>query len=461
MRSILIALAMATSVQSAAFAEFQTVAGLPLKDIRLAAAEQSVPTAKTTEATPVREWTVMLFMNGRSNVESFALTDMNKIEAAGSSDHVNVVVELGRMRGQDGDTTADGDWTGSRRYYVVKDTDTEHITSPVLMETPKVDMGDWHRVVDFVQWSKQNFPAKHYMLLIWDHGWGWLDPTAGAFGTEQHRRSISHDFENHSYISTMDLGKMLKATGGVDVYASMACFMQMAEIGWEMKDSAKVIVGSEEVVQLASFDFTAILNQLEASPSASPERVGEIMVDTFHDLYSKPEMLASLKETKYGVTLSAIRAPLLGGLKPLIDAWVPLALSVNDTAAMAAAKTGVVRMEIGDETSDPKKLISFYGDLGNFMEIYAANLKTDTPQGTELKARTLALVAYLDKALVIKRTGFSQDRTGKDYALTRGLAIDIPGEPGVLIPINNNYFDLGLAKETKWGDFVKWQTPAK
>ena len=185
------------------------------------------------------------------------------------------------------------------------------------------------------------------------------------------------------------------------------------------------------------------------------------MVDTFHDLYSKPEMLASLKETKYGVTLSAIRAPLLGGLKPLIDAWVPLALSVNDTAAMAAAKTGVVRMEIGDETSDPKKLISFYGDLGNFMEIYAANLKTDTPQGTELKARTLALVAYLDKALVIKRTGFSQDRTGKDYALTRGLAIDIPGEPGVLIPINNNYFDLGLAKETKWGDFVKWQTPAK
>src|SRR3989339_2075603 len=94
---------------------------------------------------PVKEWTVMIYMNGKSNVEQFALRDMNRMEAAGSTGRLNVVVELGRMKGQEGDTNADGDWTGSRRYLVTKDSDPEHITSPVLMKKPVTDMGDYRQ----------------------------------------------------------------------------------------------------------------------------------------------------------------------------------------------------------------------------------------------------------------------------------------------------------------------------
>jgi hypothetical protein len=460
MRSIILALALASFAQAAAYAQLGPLSQIPLGDIPKIASEQSVPEAKTA---PVKEWTLMFYINGKSNVEPFALADMHKLEAAGSSADVNVVAELGRM-GQPGPVPPEGNWTGSRRYYVVKSTDTQHFASQALMETPKVDMGDWHRVVDFANWAKQNYPAKHYMLLVWDHGWGWLDPTPAAFGSvEPNRaqtRSVSHDFEYHSYIATTQLGPMLKATGGVDVYASMACFMQMAEITWELKDFAKVIVGSEEVIQLPSFDFTSIIKDLEAKPSADAETLGAIMVDTFRDYYSTPDMLKMLSDTKFGVTLSALRAPMVGGIKPLVDAWVPLAMEVNDTAAMDAAKAGVVRMEIGDETTDPNKTISFYGDMGQFMKLYADNLKADTPKAMALKAASLAIVDYIDHALVIKSTGLSKDRTGKDYAQTHGLSIDIPGQPGNLIDIANNYYDLDFARETKWSDFVRWQTPA-
>lgn len=427
---------------------------LSLKAIKDAPAPAEAPAAPSPE-TPVREWTLMFFINGKSNVEQFALADMNKLEAAGSSDKVNVVVELGRMKGQSNDTDADGDWTGSRRYYVVRDTDTEHITSPVLLETPKADMGDYRRAADFVRWSKKNFPAKRYMLLVWDHGWGWLDPKAAVFAKPQ-ARSVSHDFENKSYIRTTQLGPMLKEAGGVDVYASMACFMQMAEVAWELKNHAKVIVGSEEVIQLASFDFADILRRLEAAPEAGPEELGGMMVESFKSLYCAPEMLDQLAQTKYGVQLSAIRAGKLDGLRAKLDRWAELAMSVNDAAALKAAKTGVVRMEIGDETSDPKKLISFYADLGNFMEIFASGMTSVSPLAAELKQLSLDISGYLGSELSIAQTGFSRDRAGKDYSACRGLSINIPGEPGKLIEIDNKYSDLSFAKESRWDEFTDW-----
>ncbi|HOW89803.1 MAG TPA: clostripain-related cysteine peptidase, partial [Elusimicrobiales bacterium] len=132
------------------------------------------------DAPAPKEWTIMVFMNGKSNIESFAVRDLNRIETSGSSDRVNIVAELGRSRGLDGDTEEDGDWTGVRRYLVTKDQDPGRIASPVLMDLGAADMGDHREVASFVKWAKAEFPAKRYMLIIWDHGWGWIDPISPA-----------------------------------------------------------------------------------------------------------------------------------------------------------------------------------------------------------------------------------------------------------------------------------------
>jgi hypothetical protein len=112
-----------------------------------------------------------------------------------------------------------------------------------------------------MQWAKANYPAKKTMLIIWDHGWGWLDPKApeASHVDEQKEptltgdKSISHDFTTGNYIRTNEMHKIFEKTGKVDLYASMACFMQMAEVSYQIKDYADVIVGAEEVVQLPSF----------------------------------------------------------------------------------------------------------------------------------------------------------------------------------------------------------------
>lgn len=405
-----------------------------------------------------KKWTVMVYMNGKSNVEQFALADMNELESVGSTDTVNVVVELGRMRGQDGDTAADGDWTGSRRYLVQKDEDPSLITSPVLMEMKNTDMGDYKSAVDFVRWAKEKFPAKRYMLVIWDHGWGWIDPGKGsAWKTKEISiRSISHDFETGNYIKTVEMGKLLREAGGVDVYASMACFMQMMEVAYEIKDHARVIVGSEEVIQLPSFDFGAILSSLSADPSALPEKAGEILVDTFHDLYTSPDILDQLTKAKYGVQLSAIRAGALAALREKLDEWVRLAIELNDTAAVKAAKEGVLRFEVGDETTDPLKRISFYGDLYNFMEIFSRSITVSGPGALELKSRSAKIMDLISRRLVVKNTYVGKDRTEKDYSNTHGIAVHIPGEPGHLIDYVNRYGDLVFGRESEWAGFIKY-----
>ena len=114
----------------------------------------SLPGAKAAK----KKWTVMVFVNGKNDLESAGLLNLNMMELVGSNKDVSIVAEIGRMKGQaQGDTADDGDWTGSRRIYVQKDDDMEKIKSPAVMTTPTVDMGDYKRAVDFVKWSKKNY----------------------------------------------------------------------------------------------------------------------------------------------------------------------------------------------------------------------------------------------------------------------------------------------------------------
>ena len=129
----------------------------------------------------------MIYMNGKSNLEPFALRDMNRLETVGSTEKVNIVVELGRSKGLENDTAAEGDWSGVRRYLVARDADMEKINSPVLRDIGASDMGDWREAAKFVRWAREAYPAKRFMLILWDHGWGWLDPLKPDYAPHHHR----------------------------------------------------------------------------------------------------------------------------------------------------------------------------------------------------------------------------------------------------------------------------------
>jgi hypothetical protein len=415
----------------------------------------AVPAPLKADSDARKDWTVMVYMNGKSNIEPFALADLNRFETVGSSDKVNIVAEIGRSKGLDNDTAADGDWAGVRRYYVTRDTDTEHVLSPMLADLGPADMGDWKEAAAFLKWARTAYPAKKYLFVIWDHGWGWIDPTVPSW-KDASSKSISHDFVTKHYIATTDMGKIFKEAGKVDLYTSMACFMQMAEVAYELKDGADVIVGSEEVIQLASLNWEGFLGMLEKNPGAGAEIAGTYMVDTFHEMYSRPEFQQQLEQTKYGTQLSAIRAAKLPEFAKKVKTWYELEMAAGDKPALAKAKAEVLRFEIGDETTDPDKRISFYGDLYNFVELAGRYANPALPGAKELAAAGEDLKGFIASGLTVKNVWLSKDRTGKEYSNTHGISINIPGRPGNLIEYYPTYSKLAFEKASGWNTFSKY-----
>jgi len=410
----------------------------------------NLPTPKSN----LKEWTIAVYMNGKSNIEPFALNDFNRFETVGSNDNVNIVVEIGRSKGLENDTDIDGDWIGVRRYYVKKDLDKEHINSELLIDLGNIDMGDWKESASFLLWTKQNFPAKKYMFIIWDHGWGWIDPKKP--GENLINKSISHDFVSGNYIKTKELYKIFEFAGKVNLYASMACFMQMAEVAYELKNAADIIVGSEEVIQLPSFNFEDFLALMLKYPKVDAKTAGIFLVDTFKEMYSRPEYYQILVSGKYGTQLSALNAKELDEFSNYIKKIGEILKNYSDVSAISKAKKDVLRFEVGDEITDPDKLISFYADIYNFIELVLQYSQKNTPEYEKLFTIFEKFKSFINNRFIIKNVFLHKDRTGKDYSNTHGISMHIPGKKGNLIDYYPTYTDLSFDKVTRWSEVIKF-----
>ena len=222
----LITFVAALFVSASVFADSFDLNNLYFSEVKQAGSEISAPDAPAPKAVaaapskkPAKKWTAMFFLNGKSDtieVRKGILDYLGTIEDLGN---VNIVVEWG--------------FTEAKRYQVKNKTLVD--VTPAGISN---DMGDYHSVTDFINWSKANFPAEHYLFMLTGHGFGWMDPAKKAKD-----KAMSFDTQTGSYISTPDMAKMFREAGGVDVFVTDACLMQMAEVVYEIKDSVPVVVG--------------------------------------------------------------------------------------------------------------------------------------------------------------------------------------------------------------------------
>jgi hypothetical protein len=411
--------------------------------------KESVETPKVPK---IKKWTVAIYINGRNNVDMFAYKDFNRIETIGSSNDVNIVAELGRAQGfADGENTPEI-WSGVKRFYVIKDSDKNKINSPVVEDRKNADMGSWQEAADFLRWAKKNYPARNYIFIIWDHGWGWIDPVKGSKIT----KSISHDFTTGNYIKTTELKKIFQKAGSVDIYISMACFMQMAEIVTEIKDYSKIIIGSEEVIQLPSFNWEDFFDFLVKNPDTDIRKLSIFFVESFKEMYQRPEYFQLLVEGKYGTQLSAIDTRYMNEFLSIMKKMSDAIVLLNDKKAIAMAKKDVLRFEVGEVDTDPDKLISFYADPYNFFELIDKYYTNKEENYYQFKNIFESFKNIIDKKLIIKNVYLNKDRTGKDFSNTHGISMHIPGKEGNLINYYPTYNELDFDKITNWSKAINF-----
>ncbi len=221
-----------------------------------------------------REWTILVFLNGHNNLDSFGTDDINEMEAVGSSQERAIVVQWASMKS---DTT--------KRLLVRKDRNPTNVSSPVIEEMPRVDMGDYQALIEFIQWGMEKYPAKHYFVDVWNHGSGWH-----LREEEELFRSISHDDISGNHITTEQLGLAMRTvfetTGNrIDIYGSDACLMGMHEVSEEMREAVDYFVGSEELEPGPGWPYDTWLAELAKNPEATPRELGTYLVEEYVKSY--------------------------------------------------------------------------------------------------------------------------------------------------------------------------------
>ena len=361
----------------------------------------------------VKKWTVMVFVNAKNNLESYGLSDVNEMEKIGSSDDVNIVAELGRIKGY---TSADGDWTGSRRYLITKDPVNNYaIKSPILMEIPKSDMGSWEYLVGFAKWSMEKFPAENYMLVVWNHGSGWNKDTAF-----EATKGLSYDDETHNHMTTPQIRLAMEKIGKINIFSMDACLMQMAEVAYEIKDYTNYVIASEETEPADGYTYDTFLGPLVNNPNMNGAELSKATVDSYIEHYANAGRSG---------TQSSINSASFDKFVTLLDDWIKTAMDANEKTAVLEAKN---------------KAQDFYyssnKDIYHFIQLVAKNAKNEG-----LIAKSNDLLKFMKDNLITYN-----NTTGYAYNNAYGLAVYMPSY------LPTSYKALKWAAETQWDEFIKW-----
>ena len=261
-------------------------------------------------------WTVMIYMNAKNNLESDAIANFREIAATGSSKDVNVVVEMGRPKTHV--TTDAGGWSGVLRFRASRNQEPVPANAIVDLrkKTALSDMGSFAALQDFVVWSVRNYPAKKYMLVIWNHGQGWrfqmaadsdirLSSALGRLGGVSTQRQLatkrstptiggfraaSFDDDTGHYLYNSDIEQATQEIASkighkIDVIGFDACLMSMAETAYAFRNSAAFLVSSEELEPGAGWDYVPIVRSLVANPAISGRDLGRLVVDSYRGRY--------------------------------------------------------------------------------------------------------------------------------------------------------------------------------
>lgn len=436
--------------------------GLHAADIKAAGADKGLldlihPNKPSHKPMAQKEWTVMVFMNAKNNlsdgkllglVGKFADKDIAEMKKVGTTDKVNVVVEHG-IKGK-----------GSERLLVQKDS-LLGATQTIYGKYPDADMGDYKRVIEFVKWSKETFPAKHYMFILWNHGLGWIDPnqTLHTAGTGASEKGILFDDETKNYVRTRQLGEILRATGYVDIFAMNACLMQMAEVGYEVKDYTGLILASEETMLAQGFDYEKLLKFMNANTAFTNEQLSDFMMNWEREFMAGGMNVGPVHMPfgNVGATMSTVRPQELNNLPRYMDAFSGAVMANNETAAVRTAIEKAVRFSSLAPEQDKKKLIAPYVDLYDFAAIVGANA-----QSGQTRQAANELMGFIKDRLVMRSVGLNSDaENGYDYTRVGGIAVNMTMKiktlPAAVADIyETKYPDLSLSKASQWDEFLTW-----
>ena len=156
-------------------------------------------------------------------------------------------------------------------------------------------MSSKDELLDFITWTKENYPADRYMLVLWDHGGGL---SAGYGQDDLNKRSDGKG----STIMVDEIVSAIKESGmKFDMIGFDACLMQDIEIAKLLEPYADYYMASEESEPSGGWFYTSGFGMLAKNPAIPTEEFAREVIGTY-DEYNK-QMASGTEDNTYTLSL--------------------------------------------------------------------------------------------------------------------------------------------------------------
>jgi hypothetical protein len=236
---------------------------------------------------PKAKWTVMLYISGDNDLEDYVVGDIEtELAPTGSSANVQIVALADRGPGYD---TRYGDWQTTKLFHVTKGMTAA--PENAVADWGERNFGDKQTLIDFVAWTKANYPADRYALYFWGHGWNW------------HPGVVMQDDTDNDTLDMEEVKAALPSLGFIDMVGFDGCNMASIEVQLLWHGHATALSHSQEWVGGEGVQYNLVLAQLAANPNMTADQVA---IATSQSATSDKTWSAVAVDSRFDALLTAV-----------------------------------------------------------------------------------------------------------------------------------------------------------
>jgi hypothetical protein len=410
-----------------------------------------------------KKWTILIYFFGEVN--EGRKTDLTKMVRVGSNQYINIVAEF--------------EWEknfGNRRFFIEENGD---YSVPELQETNtgSPGRGDSRLLSKFLKWGANSYPAEHYMVILKGNRSGWKEDdiyklalrmspeknNLSSFEIEKINRddksgiksalfnstieeivklperlrwiAYGNDDGSKDFLDSIELKKGLIEAAKLllskqfDILGFDGCLMNTLEITFQLKDTAKIIVGSEETEPNAGWPYDKLLAAISANPDMAPSDFGKIIVDSYIESHDKGA-------DSEAVTLTAMNTK---KMTDVLSAFNKMALALTKNVTNHDTFNKLLKI-----TYDVQKFYNpRYMDLSDFARLL--NERIDVKEIKESSKGIIDVLKSGDANFIIASENLTYSMSN-----AHGVSIYMPVRETYLKYYNN----LDFANKSKWNEFI-------
>ena len=359
--------------------------------------------ARTVEVErDLADWTVMVYAHADHNLTPALMEDLLEMEQAGSSDHFNIITQtdintkaratkLWKLKHK----VNPDDFDGITRLLIGPDTDGKPNTlnSSIVERYPEENnMDSPDELKNFVDWSVENYPAKRYGLVLWNHGGQFIGYGGDTQnGTLKHGKGLTCGQIREALLSSLNEGNIHK----FDFIGFDTCLMGATEVIADFHDLCEIYFACAELDYGDGWDYDNTLNYLKSNPEIDIRSfaLNEVQIWDEHHSYSSMDKThkvhAAFDMEKYD---------------EFAVSFQEFSLLLNDYAKLADNEIAKLRAEATHYSVSSRsnaKSPTHFIDLGDLVDKVATTVMGDDA----LKSAAQELSAKIKQMVIAKAVG--------------------------------------------------------